>query len=129
MTAYTLPMVAPPVFATAPIDASNTSTAAVPRTRARLTHATLFAAVQAHPGDTVTAIADYLTRVYGWNAAERLSHLRRLYDIRRTAAATVIQSRLIVPLARTPESISAYFDTLEQQYARAQSQWTEEEEQ
>jgi hypothetical protein len=85
--------------------------------------------VQAHPGETVTAIANNLARVYGWSAAERLSHLRRLYDIRRTAAATVIQSRLIVPLVHSPENIHAYFSTLEQQYARAQSQWTEEEEQ
>jgi hypothetical protein len=129
MTAYTLPMVAPSVVATAPLNISRTTVTSAPQARTRLTHATLFAAVQAYPGETVTAIANHLTLLYGWNAAERQMHLRRLYDIRRAAAATVIQSRLIVPLVHTPESIHAYFTTLEQQYARAQSQWTEEEEQ
>jgi hypothetical protein len=85
--------------------------------------------VQAHPRDTVTMIVDNLARQYGWNQWERLSHLRRLYDIRRTAAATVIQNRLMVPIVHNNDSVHAFFQTIEQQYEQARRQWSEEEEQ
>jgi hypothetical protein len=89
----------------------------------------LFAAVQSHPNDTVTSIADNLARQYGWNPVERAFHLRRLYDIRRTAAATVIQGRLMVPIVHTNDSVHTFFQSYEQQYELARRQWNEDEEQ
>jgi hypothetical protein len=137
VSAFTLPVVAPPVVATSVVTSTATSAvssaasaaAPVPHTRARLTHSTLFAAVQARPNETIAVIADRLANQYGWTPAERLSHLRRLYDIRRSIALTTIQSRLMVPIIHTPESVHGYFQALGVRYEQAQRQWEEEEEQ
>lgn len=74
-----------------------------------MSHAELLLQHQLHPDDSVDVIAHRLALAHGWTAEEQRQIRERLYDIRKTATALLMQETMNFPLFRTLARVEEYF--------------------
>lgn len=88
----------------------------------RLPLSALFFEVKMSPGEAPDTIAHRMADIYEWTDAEVDEAEHRIADIQQIRWMEALDRRGEVPIVRTTEAVTAYFQTLDNFYQEAQNQ-------